>query len=168
MNVILILASDRVASGEKEDGTTQELKPLLDQMGALLMDARVVADEEEALVAALETACKEADLVLTSGGTGIGSRDVTPEATRRILDRELVGFGEVMRRCSSPAIPTACLSRATAGTRGSTLVINLPGSPRGAAECLAALIPAILHGVAVLDGKVEDCVAEQLGGNDPL
>jgi hypothetical protein len=89
--------------------------------------------------------------------TGIGPRDVTPEATLAILEREIPGLGEAMRAVSRGRVPTADLSRAVGGTRGRALVVNLPGSPAGARECLAAVLPALLHGVKLLAGSLADC-----------
>jgi molybdopterin adenylyltransferase len=115
----------------------------------------LVQDEVEQISAALlEFSDKlSCDLVVTTGGTGIGPRDVTPEATRRVLEKELPGFGEIMRTQSFAKVPTAILSRATAGTRGRTLILNLPGKPRAVAECLAVLAEAIREGVAHLRGE---------------
>ena len=93
------------------------------------------------------------DLVVTTGGTGIAARDVTPEATRPVLEKELPGFGEVMRMHSFAMVKTAILSRAMAGTRGKSLIINLPGKPRAVRECLEILAPAIREGVAHLRGE---------------
>ena len=98
--------------------------------------------------------------MLTSGGTGIGPRDVTPEATRAVVEHEIPGLGEAMRAASRATVPTADLSRATAGSLGASLVVNLPGSPKGAAECLAAVLPALLHGLRLRAGAVADCAAD--------
>jgi molybdopterin adenylyltransferase len=156
----LILASDRVSRGEREDRTAAGVAAVLEAAGVELAEVVAVPDEQGALVAALRAACAAADLVLTSGGTGIGPRDVTPEATRAVLEREIPGLGEAMRAASLPKAPTAALSRATAGTVGPSLVVNLPGSPAGARECLAAVLPALLHGLRLLAGGVADCQAE--------
>ncbi|HTE06168.1 MAG TPA: MogA/MoaB family molybdenum cofactor biosynthesis protein [Planctomycetota bacterium] len=156
----LILASDRVSRGEREDRTAAGVAALLATAGVELAEVVAVPDELAALVAALLAGCACRDLVLTSGGTGIGPRDVTPEATRAVIEREIPGLGEAMRAASLGKVPTAALSRATAGTRGAALVVNLPGSPSGARECLAAVLPALLHGVRLLTGGVADCQAE--------
>jgi molybdopterin adenylyltransferase len=156
----LILASDRVSRGEREDRTAAGVRAVLAAADVELLAVTAVPDERPALEAAIRSACAGCDLVLTSGGTGIGPRDVTPEATRALLDREIPGLGEAMRAASLGHVPTAALSRATAGTRGRTLIVNLPGSPAGARECLAAVLPALLHGVKLLGGGVADCAAE--------
>ena len=93
------------------------------------------------------------DLILTTGGTGPAPRDVTPEATRAVLDRELPGFGEIMRVLSFAKVPTAILSRSTAGTRGKTLIVNLPGNPKAIGECLPLLLPAIREALKHLNGE---------------
>lgn len=107
--------------------------------------AVMVADERELIARALVRLADEdgCALILTTGGTGPSPRDVTPEATRDVLEKELPGFGEIQRMLSFPTVPTAILSRATAGVRGRTLLVNLPGNPKAIAECLPPLIPAI-------------------------
>ncbi|GJM20137.1 MAG: molybdenum cofactor biosynthesis protein [Planctomycetota bacterium] len=164
--VILLLASDRVAAGEREDATAAGLEPLLADAGLELSEVLAVPDERATLAAALREALTRARFVLTSGGTGLGPRDVTPEATRDVLERELPGFGEAMRAVSRAKLPTADISRALAGSVGDGLVVNLPGSPRGAAECLAAVLPASLHALRLLAGQVRDC-ADELGLEPP-
>lgn len=156
-DALLILASDRVARGERQDRTAEGIRAELEARGVVLLGVRVVPDEQAALRQALVEACAEADIVLTSGGTGIGPRDITPEATRAVLEREIPGLGEAMRAVSRGKVPTADLSRAIAGTRGRALIVNLPGSPAGARECLAAILPALLHGAKLLAGSLADC-----------
>jgi len=99
-------------------------------------------------------------VVLTSGGTGVGPRDVTVEATRAVIEREIPGLGEAMRMKSFAATPTALLSRATAGTLGAALIVNLPGSPKGAVECLGVVLPVVAHAARLLAGGVADCQKE--------
>jgi len=158
----LILASDRVSRGERSDATAAGVAATLADAGYALESTVAVPDEVEALSQAIVEAAAEVPLVLTSGGTGIAPRDVTPEATRAVIERELPGLGEAMRAASRQATPTADLSRATAGTLGRALVVNLPGSPKGAVECLIAVLPAVGHGLRLLAGAVADC-AEDLG-----
>lgn len=155
--VRLVLASDRVSRGERADATAAGIREVLASVGLSLESVVAVPDDEAALIDALNEAVARCALVLTSGGTGLSPRDVTPEATRRVIEREVPGLGEAMRAASRGTVPTADLSRGLAGTVGGSLVINLPGSPAGARECLEAVLPAIQHGLRVLEGVVKDC-----------
>lgn len=155
--VWLVLASDRVSRGEREDATAEGVRQRLAAEGLNLEVVRAVPDEQRALEDALREAVADAPLVLTSGGTGIGPRDVTPEATRAVIEREIPGLGEAMRAASRASVPTADLSRALAGCVGASLVVNLPGSPRGAVECLDAVLPAVGHALRLLARQVVDC-----------
>lgn len=156
----LILASDRVSRGERADQTAARLAVVLQAAGLELAGVQPVPDEVGALSEALRAACAQAELVLTSGGTGIAPRDVTPEATRAVIEREIPGMGEAMRAVSGGTVPTAPLSRALAGTRGRSLIVNLPGSPAGAEQCLRAVLPAVVHGLKLLAGAVQDCATD--------
>lgn len=153
----LILASDRVAAGARSDRTAAGVAAALQAAGLTLESVVAVPDERPALEAALREAAAAVPLVLTSGGTGLAPRDVTPEATRAVVEREVPGLGEAMRAASRGATPTADLSRATAGTLGAALIVNLPGSPGGAVECLEAVLPALVHGLSSLAGRLDDC-----------
>ncbi len=157
MRAHLILASDRVSRGERQDRTADGVRSVLAAAGVELAAVLAVPDERQLLADAIRAACRDVPLVLTSGGTGIGPRDVTPEATRDVIEREIPGLGEAMRAASFATVPTASLSRATAGSIGRSLVVNLPGSPGGARDCLAAVLPALLHGARLLAGAVKDC-----------
>lgn len=159
----IIIVSDRGARGERADATAPRLAELLAAAGYATGEPVMVADERAVIAAAIRTAAAPAALVITSGGTGIGPRDVTPEATRDVVSREIPGFGEAMRAASRQKTPFADLSRATAGVLGRALVINLPGSPRGAAECLQTVLPMLAHATRLLRGAVVDCQAE-VGG----
>ena len=147
MKIGRVTLSDRASAGIYEDLSGPEIERVL--RAHLDADAqfltRLLPDEQVQIEAALmELSGREGcDLVVTTGGTGPALRDVTPEATRAVLDRELPGFGEAMRAVSFAKVPTAILSRATAGTRGRTLILNLPGNPRAIAECLVPIVPAI-------------------------
>jgi molybdopterin adenylyltransferase len=127
------------------------------QLAAVLPQAeiasRLLPDEEEQIVAALIDLCAmDASLILTIGGTGLSPRDRTPEATRRVIDREAPGLAEAMRATTASINPYAWLSRGIAGLKGSTLIVNLPGSERGATECFIAIAPLIRHGLEVAGG----------------
>jgi len=123
--------------------------------GPLEWVVRLMPDERPAIAQALRELCdvEGCELVVTTGGTGPSPRDVTPEATREVIERELPGFGEVMRMQSFAKVPTAILSRATAGTRGGSLIVNLPGNPRAIGECLPLVMPAILEALRHLRGE---------------
>jgi len=153
----LVIASDRAARGERRDETEAALRARLAAEPFELEPAVVVTDDEAVVAAAIRKLAERCALVLTSGGTGIGPRDRTVDATRRVLDRELPGFGEAMRAAGRGRLSTAILSRATAGTCGAALVVNLPGSPDGAVECLTAVLPAVPHALRLLAGSVRDC-----------
>ena len=156
MKIGRITISDRAAAGIYEDRSGPEIEAVLAGVfpGARF-ESVIVPDEIPQIASALrgladDRAC---DLVVTTGGTGISVRDVTPEATRQVLEKELSGFGEIMRAQSFAKVPTAILSRATAGTRGRTLIVNLPGKPTAVRECLEILAPASREGVAHLRGQ---------------
>ncbi len=156
MKIGRITISDRASAGIYEDRSGPEIENVLCEF---FTDAKfvvaVIPDEQKLISSKLcEFADSEkCDLIVTTGGTGISVRDVTPEATKTILEKELPGFGETMRMESLKKIKTAILSRATAGTRGKSLIVNLPGKPTAVRECLEILAPAIREGVAHLRGE---------------
>ena len=157
MKIGRLTISDRASAGIYEDRSGPEIEQILRVIfgGELVFAPAIVPDEISLISAALIKFADEqkCDLIMTTGGTGIGPRDVTPEATRAVLEKELPGFGEIMRIQSFAKVKTAVLSRAVAGTRGSSLIINLPGKPSAVRECLEILAPAIREGVAHLRGE---------------
>lgn len=152
----IITVSDRASRGEYEDRGGPAIAEYLDEVLASAWDPYrcVVADERELLEAALVRTIDDdgCSLVITTGGTGPALRDVTPEATEAVCDKMLPGFGELMRKVSLEKVPTAILSRQTAGVRGAALIVNLPGQPRAIQECLDAVFPAIPYCIELIGG----------------
>jgi molybdenum cofactor synthesis domain-containing protein len=155
----VITASDRSFRREREDASGPEVARLLSLLPAVVEQQVILPDEIDAIGRALRHFADVLglDLVVTTGGTGVDPRDVTPEATKEALDREIPGMAEAMRADSLKRVPTAMLSRAVAGVRGRTLILNLPGSPSGARENLQAVFPVLPHAIEKIRGGGGDC-----------
>ncbi len=157
MKIGRLTISDRASAGIYADRSGPEIESVLREFlgDNAQFESLIVPDEVGLISAALKKFADDAkcDMVVTTGGTGISPRDVTPEATRAVLDKELPGFGEIMRVQSFAKVRTAILSRAVAGTRGACLIVNLPGKPSAVRECLEVLAPAIREGLAHLRGE---------------
>jgi molybdopterin adenylyltransferase len=149
----VITVSDSSARGERQDVSGPAVAEALKRAGFNVTSVEVVSDDQEKISAALIGHAARADLVVTTGGTGIATRDVTPEATRAVCDRLLEGISERMRAEGAKKTPFAVLSRAICGVRGTSLILNLPGSPKGAVESLDAVIGLLPHALQLLDGN---------------
>jgi len=154
----IVTVSDASSRDEREDTSGPTVRDMVKDLGEVVA-YEVVPDEIDIISRTLKSMIDErdVDLVLTTGGTGISPRDVTPEATEEVIDKEIPGFGEIMRKESFKVTPHAILSRATAGVRGDSLVINLPGSPKGVRECLTLILPALPHALDLVKGRVSGC-----------
>ncbi len=144
----IITASTKGARGERADESGPAMREVLERAGATVVRTDLVPDDVELLVAAMRRAIEAgANVVLTTGGTGLSPNDVTPEATRRVIERDVPGIAEAVRARSLEKTPHGMLSRAVAGSVGATLVVNLPGSPRAVRESLEVLLPVLPHAV---------------------
>ena len=158
----ILTVSDKGFRGEREDKSGEVIRKILEGIGAEVLRYAVVPDEIPDIRESLrEWADRDGlDLILTTGGTGFWQRDVTPEATVQVLERRAPGISEAIRAEGRKKTPHAILSRGAAGIRGRTLIVNLPGSPRGAGESLEIVLPALLHGIGILRGDARECGSE--------
>jgi cyclic pyranopterin phosphate synthase len=155
LKAVVIVISDSVSKGERSDKSGKLAVERLKSSGFEIVDYRVIPDDTSQIESSLIIACDElkVDLVLTSGGTGLGPRDSTPEATKRVLEKEVIGISEALRMHGQKRTPLSMLSRGAAGVRGKTVIVNLPGSLKSVSESLDALIPGILHASKMLEGQ---------------
>jgi len=158
----VITVSDKGARGERIDGSGDLLERLLTDAGASAVTRVLVPDERDQITAALRelSGANRADLIITTGGTGMAARDNTPEATRDVIDREIPGIAEAIRMESLKITPRAMLSRAVSGICGSSLIINFPGSPKACEESFAVIRPVIGHALVLLAGNMQDCARD--------
>lgn len=155
----IVVASDRCSKGETIDTAGEALKKILKENGYNVLEKMIVPDEIEAIKNALKALSDErgADVVFTAGGTGMSPRDVTPEATKSVIEREVPGIPEAIRWASTGKTPRAILSRGISGLRGKTLIINFPGSEKGVRESIEIILPVLRHAIETIRGDVKDC-----------
>ena len=154
LRAAVVTISDSAFQGERHDASGPAVAELLRKNGWTVVDSRVVADDQAVIAATLrELSGHSIQAIFTTGGTGLASRDVTPEATRKVITREVPGLAERIRQEGARATPTAVLSRGLAGVCGTTLILNLPGSPKGAVESLKIVLPVLPHALELLSGK---------------
>ena len=152
----VITVSDRAANGLYEDKSGPAVANLLTEQGYQVLDLIMIPDEKKMIKDTLSELCdKGVHLIITTGGTGFAPRDITPEATKEVIEREAPGIAEYMRQKSMEITPRGMLSRGVAGIRGTSLIINLPGSPKGATENLSFILPHLGHGLDILNGVKE-------------
>jgi len=162
LTVGILTISDRGWRGEREDRSGEAIKQVLAALDTHLVRYDIIPDEKDIISQKLvQWADNEGiDLIITTGGTGLSPRDVTPEATLAVVEKIVPGFAEAMRAESLKKTPMAVLSRGVAGIRGSSLIINLPGSPKAVRECLDVILPALPHAIEVLKGEAVECGEE--------
>ena len=162
MRAAIITLSDAGYAGRREDKSGPVIRALLEEAGYTVVHTALLPDGVEPLAGELKRLCDGdiADLLLTTGGTGFSPRDLTPEATRAVTERPAPGIAEAMRWNSLQITPRAMLSRGEAGIRKGALIVNLPGSPKAARECLEFILPALGHGLEILKGSAGNCAVE--------
>jgi len=157
----ILTLSDKGSRGEREDFAGPEIREMLGRINADVRHYEVIPDEKDLIKAKLIEYSSRVDLIITTGGTGLSPRDVTPDATLEVIDREIPGIAEAMRFAGLRKTRRSMLSRAVAGVRGSTLIVNLPGSPKAVKEGLEAVMDVLVHAVEKIKGSTDDCAADK-------
>lgn len=159
IKVGILTISDKGARGEREDKSGHILSSMISQINGIVDAYEVIPDEKEIIRGKLIDYAdqKRLDLILTTGGTGVSPRDVTPDATSEVIEREIPGMAEVMRIEGLKSTPFSIISRAVVGIRGGSLIVNLPGSPKGARENFEVILPSLPHAISKIKGSNEDC-----------
>jgi molybdenum cofactor synthesis domain-containing protein len=157
--VAILTISDRGSKGERDDLSGPLIQEMIKDLPAEIIHYEIIPDERKKIAEALKKSADQlkADLILTTGGTGLSPRDVTPDATLEVIEKEVPGFSEAMRAESLKKTPHAMISRAITGIRGSSLIVNLPGSPKSVRENLSVILPALPHALSKLKGDPTEC-----------
>ena len=165
INFGILTISDKGSQGQRQDKSGEVIRDGVSKMKGTVVKYEIVPDEKDIIAGTLSDWADSGkmDVILTTGGTGLSKRDVTPEATLAVIDRSVPGFAEAMRVKSLEKTPMAMLSRAVSGQRGQCLIINMPGSPRAVQECLEATMPAIPHAVEIIKGEVTEHSLQDAG-----
>ena len=160
-NAGVITVSDKGSRGEREDRSGQEIVSMLKGIGVNIAHSTIIPDEKDKIREILIdcTDRMKLDLIITTGGTGVSPRDLTPDATLEVIDKEVPGMAEAMRRVSAAITPHAMISRAVVGIRGRSLIVNLPGSPKAVRENLTVILPALKHAVEKIRGDDAECAS---------
>jgi molybdopterin adenylyltransferase len=159
----ILTISDKGSRGERQDKSGEAIRQIISGMDVRIVNYDIIPDEKELIAKKLVQWADEdkVDVIITTGGTGLTPRDVTPEATLSVVDRIAPGFAEAMRAESLKKTPMAMLSRAVVGTRGKCLIVNLPGSPKAVRECLEVILPALPHALETLKGQAGECATPE-------
>ncbi len=161
IKVAILTLSDKGSKGQRNDTSGPAIEKLVKKIGAQAVSYDILPDEKALIKKKLISLCKKADLILTTGGTGVSPRDVTPDATKEVIQYEIPGIAEAMRAASLKKTPYAMISRAVAGVRGQTLIINLPGSTKAVKENLEAILPVLSHAIEKIKGSTEECAQQR-------
>jgi molybdenum cofactor synthesis domain-containing protein len=163
IRVAILTLSDRASRGEREDRSGPAIEKMIKKIDAQIASSEIIPDDKVKIRSRLVSLCKKADLILTTGGTGVSPRDVTPDVTRAVIKQELPGITEAMRLKGLKKTPFAMISRAVAGVRDRSLIINLPGSPTAVKENLSVILPVLPHTIDKIKGDTADCASLKSG-----